>query len=553
MPLMGFIRRDDMDIYRIEDSFKPSIDGKAAFSIDGMVATAFPQASQAGVTMLDRGGNAVDAAVAAAMALSVCEPQASGLGGQTMAVLHMNGRTLALDGSSRVPSLAVSSNLVNGEQFLGYRATTVPSTPAVLGYMHLKFGSLAWEEVLAPAIQLAKEGYALTGMQCRLQERELQAFLRVAPPSGAQAFLRKGRYIHEPGQLFIQPDLAQLLELLAEQGPRAFYLGPVAERIDADMKENRGFLRAEDLALIPWPIERPCVERYYRDIHIATMPPPGAGRDLCLVMMVLGNMPPDFLAQGSPASCHFLAETFRKTFLQRRQHPIGPNHYLQSPDRIMTNPEFARSLAISIQESMDSSLPLLDPPPLGGETTHISVMDAMGNAISLSQSIESIYGSKAAAAGLGFMYNNYLNTMETKDPSHPYYLRPGAVPWSSVAPTIMFLNSKPWLAVGSPGSDRIYSAIAQFMVHLVDGGCSLYDAMAQPRLHCSLGGVVSIETGRFEPAVVAHLEDLGYQIDNRRDYSFYLGAINATMRCQTRPGFMGVSEVRRDSMAVGPQ
>ena len=542
-----------MDIRRIENSFEPAADGKAAFSAAGMVATAFPLATRVGVEMLERGGNAVDAAVAAAMALSVCEPQASGLGGQTLAVLHIDGRTLALDGSSRVPSLAVRSSMANGEHFLGYRAATVPSTPAVLGYMNLKFGRLPWENVMAPAIRLAQKGYALTEMQCRLQARELEAFLKVSPPSGATAFLRDGKRPYEKGRVFVQPELAQVLELLADQGPRAFYLGSLAERIDSDMRANRGFLRAEDLALIPWPIERSCVVRMYRNVRMATMPPPGAGRDLSLVMMALGNLPSNFLAQGTPSSYHFLAEIFRKAFLQRRQHPVGPNHYLQSSDRIMTNPEFARSLVKSIRETVDPTLPLLEPPASGGETTHISVMDDQGNAVSLSQSIESIYGSKASAAGLGFLYNNYLNTLENKDPSHPYYLRPGAVPWSSVAPAIMFLDDTPWLAVGSPGSDRIYSAIAQFMVHLVDGGCSMYEAMARPRLHCSLGGVVSLEAGRFDPSVVAHLEGLGYQIDRRRDYAFYLGAINATMRCRTRHGFMGVAEVRRDGMAAGPE
>jgi gamma-glutamyltranspeptidase/glutathione hydrolase len=419
--------------------------------------------------------------------------------------------------------------------------------------MHLKFGILAWDEVLAPAVALARHGYALTEMQCRLQARELEAFLKVRPASGAEAFLKDGVQPYPKGYRFIQPDLAQVLELLSDQGPRAFYLGPVADRIDRDMRENRGFLRAEDLALIPWPIERPCVARHYREVHIATIPPPGAGRDLSLVMMVLNNLPSEFLSSGTPSSYHYLAETFRKVFLQRRQHPIGPNHYLQSSDRIMTNPEFARSLSESIQENVDPTLPLIDPAQSGGETTHISVMDAKDNVVSLSQSIESIYGSKVAAAGLGFLYNNYLNTLEIKDPSHPYYLRPGAVPWSSVAPAIMFLNGSPWLAVGSPGSDRIYSAMAQFLMHLVDGGCSLYEAMVRPRLHCSLGGVVSLEAGRFDPAIVQHLEKIGYQIDRREDYAFYLGAINAAMRCQTRPGFMGVAEKRRDGMAAGPE
>ncbi len=541
-----------MNSKEIEDRFETRADGKAAYALNGMVATAHELATQAGVAMLERGGNAVDAAVAAAFALSVCEPQASGLGGQSMAVLHMNGQTIAIDGSSRVPARARCSKLGENERFLGHRAATVPSTPAVLGYIHLKFGSLSWAAILRPAVELAHEGYQLTMLQCALQMRELDAFENVAGGSGALAFLNGGRQPYEAGRIFKQPDLAQVLELLADQGPRAFYLGPIAERIDEDMRANGGFIRADDLAQIPWPIERPCVIRNYREVQVATMPPPGAGRDLLLVLMALGNLAAGFLAQGTPSAYHFMAETFRKAFLQRRQHPVGPNHYLQSPDRIMTNPDFARSLALSIQAHMDERLPLSDPPAGGGETTHISVLDGRGNAVSLSQSIESIYGSKAAAAGLGFMYNNYLNTLDTMDPSHPYYLRPGAVPWSSVAPSIMFLDGKPWLVVGSPGSDRIYSSIAQFMVHLVEGGKSLFEAMEMPRLHCSLGGMISLEAGRFDPEVVEHLTRLGYEIDRRRDFAFYLGAITAAMKCRTRPGFMGVAEIRRDGRAAGP-
>jgi gamma-glutamyltranspeptidase/glutathione hydrolase len=541
-----------MNSQSIEERFETRPDGKAAYSLNGMVATAHEMATRAGVAMLEKGGNAIDAAVAAAFALAVCEPQASGLGGQSMAVLHINNRTVTIDGSSRVPYRARCSKLGDHERFWGHRAATVPSTPAALGYMHLKFGSLPWDDILAPAIRLARQGYALTEMQCSLQARELDAFKKVEGRSGARAFLNDGAKPYKAGFNFAQPELAQVLELLADQGPRAFYLGPIAERIDEDMRANQGFIRADDLAQIPWPIERPCIKRNYRDVQVASMPPPGAGRDLLLVLMTLSNLPPEFLAKGTPESCHFLAETFRKAFLQRRQHPVEPNHYLQSPDRIMTNPDFARSMALSIKKHMDQDLPLIDPQAGGGETTHISVMDSKGNAVSLSQSIESIYGSKAAAAGLGFLYNNYLNTMDTMDPSHPYYLRPGAVPWSSVAPSIMFTDDKPWLAVGSPGSDRIYSSITQFLVHLVDGGKSLFAAMAMPRLHCSLGGIISLEAGRFDPRVIDHLTGLGYQIDRREDYAFYLGAITATIRCHTRPGFMGVAEVRRDGQAAGP-
>jgi gamma-glutamyltranspeptidase/glutathione hydrolase len=283
------------------------------------------------------------------------------------------------------------------------------------------------------------------------------------------------------------------------------------------------------------------------------MPPPGGGRELLLVLLMLNHYPPSVLTSGNPAVFHLWCETFRKAFLQRMQQPISPNYYLQSPDRTMTNPDFARTLVRSINAGGNIDLPHVASPNEGGETTHVAVMDAEDNVVSLSQSIESIYGAKAAAEGLGFMYNNYLNTLITVDPSHPYYLRPNAVPWSSVAPSIIFIKDKPWLAVGSPGSDRIYSTIAQFLSHIVDGNMSLYDAMSAPRLHCSLGGEVSIEAGRFDPSIVDYLSGLGYHLDRRKDYSFYLGAITAVMRCQSRPGYMGVAEIRRDGAVVSAQ
>lgn len=540
-----------MDLNTIEGSFKADRNGKTTFSTGGMVSTAFPLASQAGADILKKGGNAVDAAVAAAFALSVCESQASGLGGQTMAVIHINGQTISIDGSSRVPSLAQRSCLAGKETFLGYRATTVPSTPAVLGYLHLKYGRLSWHSVLEPAVLLAREGYRITRMQSRLQERELSAFLNIPSASGAKFFLKDGEKPFPTGSLFKQPDLFRLLEIIAEQGPRSFYLGPVAERIDEDMRQNDGFLRAEDLALIPWPVERPVVEGSYRGLRIATMPPPGAGRALLLVLLMLNNYTGSVLTRQTPDVYHLWCETFRKAFLQRNQNPVDPNRYLQSPDRTMTDPVFARKLSQSISSSMDPNLLAQESMIAGGETTHISVMDSEDNVVSLSQSIESIYGSKAAAEGLGFMYNNYLNTLTTRDPSHPYFLRPNAVPWSSVAPAIVFLKGKPWLAVGSPGSDRIYSTIAQFLSHIVDGNASLYEAMKRPRLHCSLGGEVSLEADRFESSVIEHLSNLGYQINRRQPYSFYLGAITAVMRCQTRSGYMGVAEIRRDGIAAG--
>lgn len=517
-----------------------------------MVVTSFPLATHAGVAMLEKGGNAVDAACAAAFALGVCEPQSSGLGGQTMAIVHVQNRTFALDGSSRVPSLAHIEKIANSDRLSGYQAATVPGTPAVLGYLHLQYGRLKWSDILEPGIRIAREGYKISPLQHRLQKEHVEEFLGVESQSGARYFLRNGNSPYNAGDLFLQPDLASLLEILADQGPRAFYLGPIAERISADMKEHGGFLRGDDLALIPWPIERQPIRGNYRGFSVMTMPPPAAGRALTLVLLMLNHLQPEFLARMTPARCHVLAETFRKALLQRHQRPIDPNYYPQVQHEAMVSPEFAGNLVKSIHDTIDPTLPLYDISGQGGDTTHLSVMDAEGNAVALSQSIESIYGSKAAAEGLGFLYNNYMKSLETKDPGNPYYLRPNAVPWSSVAPTIIFYNNVPWLVVGSPGSDRIFSSVSQFLIHLIDGNTPIARAIDEPRLHCSIGGKISLEAERFDPEILRHLAESGYEIEWCEPYSFYLGAIYAAMRCQTEKGFQGAAEVRREGLVAGP-
>jgi len=174
------------------------------------------------------------------------------------------------------------------------------------------------------------------------------------------------------------------------------------------------------------------------------------------------------------------------------------------------------------------------------------------NVVSLTQSIERVYGSHAAADGLGFLYNNYMMDYEYEDPTHPYFLRPNTVPWATVAPTIIFHRGKPWMAVGSPGSERIFSTIAQFLVHIVDDSADICEAMIRPRLHCSLGGRISLEANRFPEEIVKGLKSKGYRIDKREPYSFYLGCIQAVLRRHGRKGFQGVADIRRDGTAGGP-
>ncbi len=241
--------------------------------------------------MLAQGGNAIDAACAVGLALGVCEPQASGLGGQSTGLVHYEGRTFAVDGSSRAPSLAHRSQLEDPERLrVGYRATTVPSTPATYGWLHRQYGRLDWGTVVEPAIRTARQGYPITQLQHDLQERERENFLAVPSHSGARYFLADGRESHPVGSCFKQPEVAGVLELIASAGVEAFYHGDIASQIDADMRANDGLLRADDLALIPWPIERRPLARRYRGYLIKTMPPPGAGRTLLLVFLMLNYL-----------------------------------------------------------------------------------------------------------------------------------------------------------------------------------------------------------------------------------------------------------------------
>ncbi len=541
-----------MDLHQIENSFPEEKLDSFGRSENGIVVTAFHEATKAGVQMLRNGGNAVDAACAASMALCVCEPQSSGLGGQGMAMLHLNGKTFALDGSSRVPSLARNASIDKYERTFGYKSATVPSIPALIGYLHLEYGRLEWAEILEPAIKLASQGYIISPLQHQHQVNLLDSFVKSTSRSGARYFLKEGKEPYLAGDLFVQKELAALLSILAAEGPRSFYIGKIARQIEEDMLANDGLIRQEDLAYIPWPVVRKPVQAMYRNVRVSTVPPPAAGRDLLLVLQMLNNAEPAFISQITPESCRILAETIRCALLQRQQHPIRPDLYRQEEDKTMASPVFAGNLYQSIIQRKMEHNPISLYLNSGNDTTHLSVMDKDGNAVGISQSIESLYGCREAADGLGFLYNNYINTLEVQDPSHPYYLRPNAVPWSSLAPAILFVKDQPWIILGSPGSDRIFSALAQFIVHLIDGHAGLYDAMERPRLHCSPGGELSLERDRFAVDIVRALQQDGYQIETRNPYSFYHGAVYAAMRCQTKKEFQGVAEVRREGCVLGP-
>jgi gamma-glutamyltranspeptidase/glutathione hydrolase len=509
---------------------------RTARSPRGMVATAHHEATTVGAEILADGGNAVDAAVAAAFALGVCEPAASGLGGQTMILMHLteSGRTVALDGSSRAPNRATVEVLPRAQRTTGYRATTVPSTPATLRYALRRYGTMPLGRVLEPSIAMAERGVAVTALQHRLTTREAD---RLRLWTGGLFHLAGGEPPGE-GTLLRQPVLASTYRRLARKGIRDFYSGDIARQIVEDMEAHDGLIRADDLAQVPRPIERAPLETVFRGDRVVSFPPPAAGRTLIEMLNAYTCLPPALTELDSPLHAVALAELIRRAFMDRRDRPFDPNYYPQVPLKKMLSEEHASRLAAHIARLVEHR----------GETTHLSVMDERGNAVALTQSIEKVYGSACATPSLGFLYNDYLSAFEYEDISHPYYLRPNAAPWASVAPTIAFRDGRPWLVIGSPGSERITSSILQVLLRLPRG--TPLEAVAAPRLHCSLDGRVSVEAERMPDGVIDALERHGFDVDRREAFSFYLGCVQLVVR--DGDALVGVADPRRDGSAAGP-
>ena len=314
-----------------------------------------------------------------------------------------------------------------------------------------------------------------------------------------------------------------------------FYTGEIAELIHQDMVRNQGLIRKDDLAQVHPPIERRPVACWFEGLRVMTFPPPGAGRTLIEMLNILSHLPRRYRNPDRPEAALMLARVMQQAYRDRRDRPFDPTYYAQISSKKMLSTEYAHKMARRVRTQ--------------GETTHLSVMDRLGNAVGLTQSIERVYGSCCAAEELGFLYNNYLMAFEHEDISHPYYLRPNAVPWASVAPTIVFRGRKPWLVIGSPGSERITASIFQVLLRLRRQ--TPFQAVDAPRLYCDLKGKVSLEASRMSDDVPLLLEKNGFTVDVRDPYSFYLGCVQLAMR--EEDSFIGVADPRRDGAAGGPR
>lgn len=520
---------------------------------EAVVATAYPHATQAAREILDVGGNAVDAAVAAAWALSVCEPSGSGLGGQTTLIVHRHdGGNVVIDGHSHAPARASLARISESQQASGYRACTIPSTPATLGFAQYRYGTLAPGRVLEPAIRLAEHGYPIS----RLQRRQIRLCLAELRISGShRVFFERGRMLRE-GQLLKQRALAATLRRLADAGCDDFYDGRLARWIARDMKAHGGLISRKDLAECALPVEREPIAVDYRNHRVLAVPPPGGGVQLLQALKVIDHLTPDGFGLSSDAWYEAMADVVYAVFAFRDRWPIHAANFTPSVRRWLLGDDLAGELADAIRcTSLHESLEVGDEPP--GDTTHLSVADAQGNVVALTQSIQSLFGSKVVHPKLGFFYNNYLVTCPRY--RHPSQLAGGCMPRSNVTPTLVMGKGSarpdstgdgprtpgPFLAIGAAGSRRIISSTLQVLSGVLDRGLSLDEAMAEPRIHALLNGNAWVEKNALTDHLHERLSRRYRKLKIKKTLSYAMGAVQA-IQCHDDGNASAAADPRRD-------
>jgi gamma-glutamyltranspeptidase/glutathione hydrolase len=530
-----------------------------AIGLRGMVTTAFPSASEAAIEILHAGGNAIDAAVAAAWALAVCEPSGSGLGGQTtMLIRFAEGRTLVVDGYSRAPAAVSRKQVSRDQQQKGYRACTIPSTAATLGFAQKRYGVLDHPRIMEPAIRLAENGYEIT----RLQRKQLRWCLTDLLASGATArlFLNNGRPF-QVGDVFQQKELAATLRRLADLGVEDFYQGKIARTIAEDMTRNGGLITEKDLAEYKGPVERDALAVSYRNYQVAGVPPPGGGLQVLLGLKILEHVASEDLMSDPDKWYELLAEVTYAVFRERDRFVVHPRDLTPSLLKWLLSDERVSEIAGHIRSGFDEN-PGETGGEEGGETTHLCTVDGRGNAVALTQSIQSLFGAKVANSQLGFLYNNYLCTCKRR--RHPYRIGSGCIPQSNIAPTVVWRNgldgkageqvdagiTRPLLVLGAAGSRRITSAILHVISGVVDRGKSLEEAVSLPRVHGLRSRKVHIERPAATGHLLRRLEKRFQKVVIKAPHSYSMGAVQA-IRFANDGVLVGMADPRRDGAAVG--
>jgi gamma-glutamyltranspeptidase / glutathione hydrolase len=521
-------------------------DSQPVHAPHAIVVSIDERASQVGADIMKAGGNAIDAAVATGFALAVVYPQAGNLGGGGFMLIRMaDGKTHFLDFREEAPAAATAGmyldaqgNVIEGSSEYGYKAVGVPGSVAGLVFAEKKYGKLTLAQVMAPAIRLARDGFALQWQEAR----DLREDSRLADdPESRRIFQRNGNF-YKQYETFRQPDLARTLERIAKN-PQDFYRGAMAHELAAAIQKGGGLITAEDLAHYQVK-EREPIRGTYRGYEIVSAPPPSSGGTVLIESLnILEGYDLAKAASRSAASVHLTAEAFRRAFFDRAEFlgdpdftklpiaqltdkkyaeawraTIDPDH--ATPSKDLQRPALFQSLARSAAPQAQHQQPA--PPHESPHTTHYSVVDADGNAVAVTTTINDWFGSRVTAAGLGFLLNDEMDDFSAKQgaPNSDGLVQgaansigPGKRPLSSMTPTIVLKDGKLLLVLGSPGSSRIITTVALAIMGVVDYGMNIQEAVNAPRFHHQwMPDVVNVEQW-FSPDTLNLLQHMGYKIE----------------------------------------
>ena len=532
----------------------------------GLVVAQERLAAQVGADILRQGGNAVDAAVATGFALAVTYPRAGNIGGGGFMVIHSSGRNedVAIDYRETAPGA------ITPDVFLGADGKPdtdksrnsalgigVPGTVAGLAVALEKYGSgrFTLAQIVKPAIELARDGFVVAD---DMADTLSDMYRRMGRwPNSAKALSRSDGTPLQEGDRLIQADLAATLSTIAEQGPRGFYEGPVAERLAKAVRDGGGIMTVDDLKSYQAVIRRP-VRGNYRGYDIVSMPLPSSGGTVLLeTLNILEGFPMPNMKQGTAPSLHVMIEAMKRAYADRARY-LGDPAFVNAPVNVLVTKEYAARQRASID--LDRATPAADmlsvsPAREGANTTHYSVVDSSGNAVSNTYTLNFPYGVGLVAEGTGVLLNNELDDF-TAAPgaSNAFGLvgfeanlpGPGKRPLSSMSPTIVLKDGKPVLVTGTPGGSRIISAVLQVVVDVLDYNMDVAAAVAAPRVHHQwLPDEVRVERG-FSDEVLAELRAKGHKVIEP------LGQTSANSIGVTPNGLLGAPDPRtRGAAAVG--
>ena len=531
---------------------------------NGMVASEQELASRIGLDILKSGGNAVDAAVAMGFALAVALPNAGNLGGGGFMMVHdaKTGKSVALDFREVAPLKATRNmylddkgNVINGKSLYTHYAVGVPGTVAGMEHALKKWGTMPLDKVIAPSIALAEKGFPVSETLAKILQQEKKNMGKW--PTTTEIFWKDGAPLKR-GDLLVQKDLAQSMRLIAQQGAKAFYEGAIAQKIAAEMAPHAGAVTLQDLREYK-VAEREPVRGTYRGHEVVTMPPPSSGgTHLVQILNMLEQWPLAQWGQNSAQTLHHMAESSKLAYADRSEY-LGDPDFVKIPLKGLTSKRYAESLAKSIDPNRARPAKEIKPgqpqPYESDQTTHYSVVDKAGNAVAVTYTLNTNFGSGIVAKGTGILLNNEMDDFAAKPGVANAYglvggdanaVQAGKRPLSSMTPTIVLKDGKPTLVTGSPGGPRIITTVLQTIVNTIDHGMNPAEATAAARFHHQwTPDELRIEKG-FSPDTLALLRQWGHKVALKP-------AMGRTQTIQIRDGLLyGASDPRNpDGQTLG--